>query len=315
MVNMKIFNKTNISKNYKNAALAIGNFDGVHLGHQKVFNRTKKIAKKKKIKFGVLTFTPLPVMFFNKKIKNYRLASEIQKIKLFQKHKVDFVINIKFNKFFFRISAENFIKKIIFKKLNAKLLIVSNNFKFGKNRKGDVSLLKKLSNKYDYKLLNVDPHKYSKKIVSSTKIRNLLKNGNIIIANKLLSRTWFIEGLVKKGKKIGRKLGYRTCNINIKNYVLPKAGIYAVKVLIGNTKKLYAGVAYLGSRPTFGGKDVLLEINIFGIKKNLYKKKLRVYFLKFLRNDIKFDNPAQLIKQMNKDVIFAKKGLKAKLIL
>ena len=312
---MKIFNNINIPKNYKNAALAIGNFDGVHLGHQKVFYKTKTIAKKNKIKFGVLTFTPLPVMFFNKKIKNYRLASEKHKIELFKKNNVDFVINIKFNKNFFKISAENFIKKIIYKKLNANLLIVSNNFKFGKNRKGDVSLLKKLSDKYDYKLLNVDPHKHSKKIVSSTKIRKLLKDGKINTANKLLSRTWFVEGLVKQGKKIGRKLGYRTCNINIKNYVLPKTGIYAVKVLIGNKTKIFGGVAYLGSRPTFNGKDVFLEINIFGIKENLYKKKLRVYFLKFLRNDIKFDNSVQLIKQMNKDVIFAKKGLKAKLIL
>ena len=312
---MKIFHKTDIPKKYKSSALAIGNFDGVHLGHQKVFLKTKALAKKKKIKFGVLTFTPLPIMFFNKKIKNYRLVSESQKLKLFENNKVDFAINIKFNKSFSKISAEHFIKKIIYKKLNVKLLAVSNNFKFGRNRKGNVNLLKKFSHKYGYKVLNVNPYKNLKKIVSSTKIRKYLQKGKINLANKLLSKTWFIEGIVRKGKQLGRKLGYRTCNINIKNYVLPKQGIYAVKVLIANKKKIYGGVAYLGSRPTFGGDEIFLETNIFGIKKNLYKKKLKVYFLKFLREDIKFNNSSQLVTQMNKDVIFAKKGLKAKLVL
>ena len=312
---MKIFNNVNIPKNYKISALAIGNFDGVHKGHQKVFKETKKFAKRKKIKFGVLTFTPLPVMFFYKNIKNFRLTSEDQKIKLFKKYQVDFVINIKFTKNFSKINAKDFIKKIIYKKVNPQLLSVSNNFKFGRKRKGDVNLLKKFSNKYDYRLLNINPFKYSGKIVSSTRIRKCLKNGNIDLANKLLSRTWFIDGQVQKGKKIGRKLGYRTCNIKVKNYILPRTGIYSVKVSIGNKKKKYGGVAYLGPRPTFGGKEIFLEANIFGVKKNLYKKKLRVYFLKFLRGDRKFKNPAQLIRQMNKDVIIAKKGLKAKLVL
>jgi len=312
---MKIFKSTNIPKIYKKSALAIGNFDGVHKGHQKVFKEAKKISKNKKIKFGILTFTPLPVMFFNKKIKNYRLASEIQKLNFFKKNKVDFVLNLKFNKNFSRIEALDFIKKIIHKKINPKLLAVSNNFRFGKNRVGNINLLKKLSKKCNYQLLNIRPFKYNGKIISSTKIRKYLKTGNIKLANKLLSRTWFIEGLVTSGKKIGRKLGYRTCNINIKNYILPREGIYAVKVLIGNKKYTYGGVAYLGSSPTFGGKETFLETNIFGIKKNLYKKTLRVYFLKFLREDRKFKSSEELIRQMNKDVILAKKGLKTKLTL
>jgi len=312
---MKIFTNTNITKKYKSSALAIGNFDGVHKGHQKVFNEAKKFAKRKKIKFGVLTFKPLPIMYFNKNITNFRIASEHQKLKLFKKHDVDFIINLNFNKRFSKISADHFIKKIIFKKINPQLLAVSNNFKFGKNRKGDVNLLKNLGLKYDYRLLNIKPFTYLQKIVSSTKIRKYLKVGNIDLANKLLSRTWFIEGEVQKGKKLGRRLGYRTCNINIKNYILPKTGIYAVRVSIDSKNKMYGGVAYLGSRPTFGSGKILLEINIFGVNTNLYKKKLRVYFLKFIRNDKKFNNSTELIKQMNKDVIFAKKGLKTKLVL
>ena len=312
---MKIFNSANIPKNYKASALAIGNFDGIHKGHQKVFRETKKFAKRKKVKFGVLTFTPLPTMFFYKNIKNFRLASEDEKINLFKKYQVDFVINIKFNKKFSKINATDFLKKTIYEKINPQLLSVSNNFKFGRNRKGDVNLLKKFSDEYDYRLLNIKSFKYSGKIVSSTRIRKCLKKGNIGLANKLLSRTWFIDGQVAKGKKIGRKLGYRTCNIKIKNYILPKMGIYSVKVSIGSIEKKYGGVAYLGYRPSFGGKEIFLETNIFGIKKNLYKKKLRVYFLKFLTGDRKFKNPTQLIKQMNKDVIFAKKCLKIKLVL
>ena len=273
---MKIFNNTNISEKYKKSAIAIGNFDGVHRGHQKVFSQTKSHAKSMNIKFGVLTFTPLPIMFFNSKIKNYRLNSEKQKLKFFKKNKADFILNIKFNKKFSKIKPKEFIEKIIYKKINAKLLAVSNNFKFGQNREGSVATLKKLGNYYGYKLINIKPFKYKNKIVSSTKIRKLLKSGNMNLANKLLSRTWFIEGEVKKGKKIGRKLGYRTCNINIKNYILPKLGIYAVKISIGNKLKKYGGVAYIGSRPTFSGIKVFLEINIFGINKSLYKKKLRV---------------------------------------
>ena len=312
---MKIFDSTTIPHKYKRSAIAIGNFDGAHKGHQKVFQKTKKFSKKNKIKFGILTFTPLPVMFFNKKIKNYRLVSENQKLKLFEKYGVDFIINIKFNRNFSKIHAETFVEKIIYKKINPQFISVSNNFRFGRKREGDVNLLKKFSYKYDYRLLNIRAFKYKGIIVSSTRIRKSLQNGKIHLANELLSRTWFVDGLVKKGKKLGRELGYRTCNMHIKNYILPKIGIYVVKILIENNKKTYSGVAYLGSRPTFGGKEVFLEINLFGIKKNLYKKKLRVYFLKFMRGDQKFKNSAKLIRQMNKDVIFAKKGLKTKLIL
>ena len=164
-------------------------------------------------------------------------------------------------------------------------------------------------------MINTKVLKYKGKIISSTRIRKYLQNGHLDLANTLLSRTWFIEGIVRKGKKLGKKLGYPTCNINIKNYVLPKIGIYVVKVLIEKNKKIFDGIAYLGYRPTFGGKGIILEVNIFGIKQNLYKRTLRVYFLKFIRGEQKFKDSTSLRKQMNKDVIFAKKSLKTKLAL
>ena len=312
---MRVFNNINIPKNYKRSAIAIGNFDGIHKGHQKVFKKTIKFARKNKIRFGVLTFTPLPLMFFNKKIKNYRLTSEIQKLKLLKRYGVDFTVNIKFNKNFSRINAKEFIRKIIYKKINPQLLSVSNNFRFGYKRKGNISLLKKFNKKYNYSLLNTKAFKYDRKIVSSTRIRKCLQSGKIYLANKLLSRTWFVDGFVEKGKKIGRKLGYRTCNIRIKNYILPKSGIYGVKISIVPNKKTFNGIAYLGNRPTFSGKSIFLEVNIFGVKKNLYKKRIKVYFQKFIRADKKFKNSAELVEQMNKDVISAKKGLKVKLVI
>jgi len=312
---MKIFSNANITKQYKRSLLAIGNFDGVHKGHQKVFKFAKLIAKKTKSKFGILTFSPLPVMFFNKKIKNYKLTSEKKKFQLLKENGADFIINIKFNKNFSKINAEDFIRKIIYKKINPKQIFVSNNFKFGNKRKGNVNLLIRFGKKYNYKLLKISPHKYEKKMTSSTRIRKYIQKGNFDLANKLLTRVWFVEGQVIKGRKLGRKLGYRTCNIRIKNYVLPLSGIYAVKIKIGNKKKLFKGVAYLGSRPTFRGKEIFLEINIFNFRENLYRKKLQVYFLKFIRRDRKFSSSFGLIKQMNRDVILAKKSLKTKLAI
>ena len=149
---MKIFSNLNILQKYKRSSLAIGNFDGVHRGHQKVFKRARKFAKINRLRFGILTFYPLPVMFFNKKIKNYRLASEDQKFTFFKKYEADFVINIKFNKNFSKMRAEDFIRNIIYKKIYPKLIFVSDNFKFGNKRKGNVRLLKKFGKKYNYRL-------------------------------------------------------------------------------------------------------------------------------------------------------------------
>ena len=197
---MKIYNNLNIPKKYKRSSLAIGNFDGIHIGHQKVFKYAKIFSKKNKSKFGILTFSPLPVMFFNKKIKNYRLSLETEKFELLKKYGVDFVINIKFNKKFSKISAKNFVEKIIFKKINPKYVFVSNNFKFGNKRKGNINLLKKFSKKYDYKLLQINPYKHKTKLVSSTRIRKCLKKGNIKLANKLSELQIFPLFLMKFSK-------------------------------------------------------------------------------------------------------------------
>ena len=307
---MRTFKNTIIPKEYRGSAIALGNFDGVHRGHQKVFKQAKKYAKKNKIKFGVLTFTPLPAMFFNRNIKNCRLISENTKFELFERYGVDFVINIKFNKIFSKITAVKFIKNIIFKKINPKLIFVSNNFKFGNKREGDVSKLIKYEKKYNYKIIKPKPFKKKNKIISSSLIRKLLVNGKVWTANKLLKRNWSIEGVVEKGRQMGKTIGFPTCNIDIKNYVLAKPGVYAVKIYQKNKFFYLKGVANLGYRPTFKQKKILLEVHIFNFSGNLYNKRLTIEFIDFIRKEKKFKNINQLKKQIKLDLKIAKKKLK-----
>ncbi len=301
---MKIFKNTSISNNYKNSVIAIGNFDGVHIGHKKVLNAAYKKAKKMKKKFGLLTFEPVPVMFFNKKILNHRLDILSQKISNLKKEKLDFVIIQKFNKKFSKLNYKDFIYKILFKKIKCKFLYVSKNFKFGNKREGDVSKLKKFEKIFYYKTIITPPLKKKKKTISSTIIRKLLKSGKIKKANYLLNRKWEIIGKVIKGSQRGRKIGFPTCNILLKKYIIPKFGVYAVNVKINNISK--KGIANIGYRPTFNGKKLLLEVNIFGIKKNLYNKNINVVFNKFIRPEKKFNNIIELKDQIRKDIKQAK---------
>jgi len=311
----KIYNNFIIPGKLKKSILLIGNFDGLHLGHQKVCNEAKKYKKKYKLKLGVLTFNPLPIMFFNNKMKNYRLTNDSQKFILLKKMGIDFVINKRFNLKFSKIKSEKFIKNIIVKKTDPKFIFVSSNFRYGNKRKGDVKELITESKKYGFNVIKPEPLRIKKKVVSSTSIRDLLKKGKIREANKLLSRNWVINGDVQRGRQLGKKLGFPTCNIDINNYVLAKPGVYSIKVTIEESKKILNGIAYLGYRPTFEGKKLLLEVNLFGFNGNLYKKTLNVYFFNFIRRDKKFKNKISLITQMKKDLLKAKFDLKKKIIL
>jgi len=304
---IKIYKNFEINKKDKKSIILIGNFDGLHSGHQKLFKQAKKLKNKLNLKLGVLTFDPIPKMFFNKKIKNYRISNFNQKINYFRKFRVDFIINKNFNKKFSKITYKKFIKNILYKKLNAKYIFVSNNFRFGYKREGNVNLLRKYQIEYNYKLINPKPLKNKNKIISSTFIRKLLQNGSLNSANRILKRNWSIEGIVDKGRMMGKKIGFPTCNIDIKNYIVAKPGVYAVKVKILNSIKSYKGIANLGYRPTFNGKKILLEVNIFNFSGNLYNKKLSVEFLKFIRGEKKFNGVDDLRNQIKKDLLIVKK--------
>ena len=302
---MKIYKNADLNKKHYNGVIAIGNFDGLHLGHQKVIKEAKQKAKKNKIPFGVMTFEPVPVMFFNNKIRNHRINSLEQKKNQLKKFKLDFLIIIRFSKNFSSQSAEEFIKKIIFKKTKCKYLYVSKNFKFGFKRQGNIKTLKRFEKKYNFQNIVTKPYKKNNKIISSTILRKKIRLGQIVEVNKLLNRYWSINGKVIKGQRRGRKIGFPTCNLKLSDYVVPKLGVYAVKV---KSKNFYKnGIANIGYRPTFKGRNLLLETNIFGINENLYNKVISVNFKKFIRPEKKFRNLNYLKKQIKLDIKKAKK--------
>ena len=304
---VKLYKNFNINKKDKRSIILIGNFDGIHLGHQKLFRLAKSYKKKYNLKIGVVHFDPMPKMFFNKSLKNFRLSNIDQKINLLNGLNVDFIITKKFDKTFSKTKSINFIKNILFQKLNARFIFVSNNFRFGNKREGDVNLLIKNGKNYNYKVVKPKPLVASQKIVSSSLIRSFLEKGFLEKANKLLNRNWSIEGIVQKGRQIGKKIGFPTCNIDIKDYVLAKPGVYAVKVLKKNNSKYIKGIANLGYRPTFNQRKILLEVHLFNFSGNLYNKYLSVEFLKFIRKEKKFKNVNQLKTQIKTDLSIAKR--------
>ena len=303
---MKLYKNFDISKNHKRSIILIGNFDGVHVGHQKLFKLANNYKKKFNLNIGVLTFEPMPKMFFNKNIKNFRISNIDQKNIILKKLGVDFVITQKFDKKFSKIKSEIFIKEILFKKLEAKYIFVSNNFKFGNKREGNVSQLIKNEKIYDYKIVKPQPLILNQKVISSTYIRSLLEKGDLKKTNKLLNRNWSIEGIVQKGRQQGKKIGFPTCNIDIMEYVIAMPGVYAVKVKKKNSNKFMKAIANLGYRPTFNQKKILLEVHIFNFSGNLYNKYLSIEFTKFIRKEKKFKNVNQLRKQIQTDLRVAK---------
>ena len=308
MVNyLKVYKNFNINTNHKGSIILIGNFDGLHIGHQKLFRLAKRFKKKLSLDIGVLTFEPMPKMFFNKKLKNFRISNLEQKISLLKNFGVDFVIIKKFDKRFSKTKSINFIKNILSSKLKSKFIFVSNNFRFGNKREGNVRQLVRYENLYKYKIIKPKPLIKKRKIISSTLIRKLLENGRLDQANKFLDREWSIKGKVLKGRQLGKKIGFPTANIDINDYALAKPGVYAVRVKKQNSSKTIKGIANLGYRPTFNQKKILLEVHLFNFSENLYNKYLTVNFLKFIRKEKKFKNIGQLKKQIKIDLQKARK--------
>ena len=304
---MKILN--GYSKIKKNTVLTIGNFDGVHKGHQKIIKQIVKLSRKKNLKSVVITFKPHPNDFLKKNCKPFKLTSEGAKIEEIKKLGIDYLTFLKFNKNFNKLPPENFVKKLV--SFRPKFIVVGYNFRFGFKREGDVYLLKKLSKKYLYTLKVIKPVISSNKITfNSTFIRKNLELGKYDIAKKMLGRNWLLEGKIIKGEGRGKKLGYPTANFVLNDYVLPMKGVYVTKSYFEkNKKKKYFGIANIGIRPTFNGKKVFFENHFFNIKNFLYRKKIFVELLAFLRKEKKFANIKVLKKQIEKDILLSKKIL------
>ena len=287
--------------------LAIGNFDGVHVGHQVVIKKLVKESKKINFKSAILSFMPHPRQYFTNNYEDFNIIDENEKITLFKNLNIDYYISLKFDSNLASLSPEKFIQDILVEKLKVKNITVGYDFKFGKDRKGNTDLLQKLSNQYNYKVSIIDQIKSEKDslVYSSSLIRKKIKEGDFEGVSSMLGRNWRLSGEVIHGDKRASKINFPTANIIPKKLIKPKRGVYAIKAIYLNN--LYKGIANFGYRPTIKGKILLLEAHLFNFDQNIYSKDLTVEFLTFIREEKKFNDFTSLTKQIQKDIQIVKK--------
>ena len=299
----------NTKENFKsrNLCLCIGNFDGIHLGHQHVIKKIINNSRSDNLKSAIMTFIPHPKIYFKKTDGNFNIITNTYKKNFLNSLGVENYIEYKFNKTLSHLDAVDFIEKILVKQLSVKKIVVGKDFRFGKDRKGDTALLKKLSSKYKYKL-SIIGHVKNKKTnlkYSSSIIRKNINEGSFEKVSQALGRNWFMQGKIIKGNQKARLINFPTANMKPGNHILPKKGVYCVNVTLhGNSFK---GIANFGERPTVKGVNLLLETHIFEFNRDIYGKELTVEFLTFIRPEKKFKNFKSLTTQIKKDVITAKK--------
>ena len=294
-----------VTRGLKNAVsshpsiLTLGTFDGIHQGHRTIISKLTSESKKYDLKSIILTFFPHPRnIVSSKKIKSINTIDE--KIQIFSELDLDELIIQNFNKSFSEMGAEEFIKLLV-NNLNLKKIIVGYNHRFGKNRSADINVLKDFSLKYDFEVIEIKAFEFEKIKISSTKIRSAINDGNIDVCNNYLGYNFNINGIVVKGKSIGKSIGFPTANINIaEEYkIIPKNGVYLVRCFFEKNK--FYGMMNIGYNPTFGANEKTIEVNIFDFNRDLYNKKIRIEFLKFIRDEIKFDDAEELQNQLIKD--------------
>ncbi len=298
---MKIYREIK-SFNLQNPVLTVGTFDGVHLGHKKILNVLVKEAEKINGEPVVLTLYPHPRKILDPSFKDLFLLNTLEeKAELLEKAGIKHLIIYPFTRDFASLTSCDFIEKILFNKLNVKKLIVGYDHRFGKDRQGDINILKKCAAPFNIDVLKVDAFTLDNKKVSSTTIRNALLTGKIENANTCLDYEYFISGKVISGNKIGRTIGFPTANIEIhEEKLIPKNGVYAVKVLI--SEKEYAGMLNIGSRPTVNTeKNLTVEVHIFDFEGDLYEKNIKIIFKNFIREEQKFPDKQALKRQLIKD--------------
>lgn len=290
-------------------AVAIGNFDGVHLGHRAVIEQTGAIARAQNIPLGVLTFEPHPRQVFQPLIPPFRLSSLRSKTHLLEALGVDCLYAQHFDLEFAKRSAEAFVDEVLVKGLKVRHVVVGEDFVFGHRRLGNVALLREMGAARGFQVTCLQPVRDgSGEIISSRRIRELLVTGQPDQAARLLGRFWEIEGRVEHGDQIGRKLGFPTANVALGEHQRPKAGIYAVRAGIDEGARTiwHNAVASLGWRPTFNGQDLRFEVHIFDFTGDLYGRHLRVALVGYLREELKFDGVDPLIAQIREDAAQAR---------
>lgn len=284
--------------------VALGSFDGLHYGHLSLLRKTVEISKKNNGNSMVFTYKNHPKTLINPD-KVPKLIMDIEtKIKCLEQEGIDIVVFKEFTKEFMQIGPEEFIKMLC-EKYNVKGIVVGFNFKFGYRNLGDINLLESLKDKYGYELFVMEPYTYKDDIISSSRIRKAISDGEVKEAFKMLSRYYSIKGEIIHGKKLGRTIGFPTANLKV-NYenIIPKKGVYYTNVEYNN--KIYKGITSVGNNPTVNGKELTIETFILDFKETIYEKEIRLYFINRMRDEIKFNNLDELINQLKKDEAYAK---------
>lgn len=283
------------------AVVTSGTFDGVHFGHQKILQRLDEITRKNAGESVLLTYWPHPRLVLYPDQELFLLSSIEEKVELLSRKHVDHLIIIPFTEQFSGLSSEAFIKDILVDKIGTRKLVIGYDHKFGKNRSGSFDELKKDGPVYGFEVEEIPKQMIENNGVSSTKIRKALIAGNIDIANEYLGRPFCIHGKVIEGDKIGRTLDFPTANIDVifKHKLIPAEGIYAVKVNIRNEN--FKGMLNIGFRPTFGGTQKRVEVNIFNFDQDIYGEEIMVEFYHKIRSEVKFQNVGALKDQLHSD--------------
>jgi len=299
-----------LSNNFNNiflqgAAVTIGNFDGVHIGHQAILKKLTKVAKKENLPSCAVIFEPQPLEFFNPLAAKSRITNLRDKVLNIKRCGVDFLLVIEFNNKIAAMSAENFISKVLVKNLKTKYIIIGADFKFGAQRQGDFNFLLNLQNKYNFKLEKAEDILLDNQRVSSSWLREVMQEANFNLMHKMLGRNYAISGHIVYGNQLGRKLGVPTANLRLKQKKLLLHGIYVGRAF-GIKNYPLPGVISIGNRPTVDGKTAWLEIHFFDFHDNIYGKCIEVEFLTKLRDEKCFASLAELKEQMQIDIQRAK---------
>lgn len=295
----------NLTQPLPPSVVTIGNFDGIHLGHQQVLQQLKTIADKSSLCSAVIIFEPQPIEFFAPDKAPKRLSRFREKIAYLNSQEIDYLLCLKFDQPFSELSAEQFVQGLLVNRLSTRHLVIGDDFQFGKSRSGNFESLQVFGKQYGFEVDNTETLLFDGSRVSSTRIRESIQSDDFTLAAALLGRPYSLSGKVSHGQKLGRQLGYPTINIKMGSKTLIVKGIFAVMVK-GIDNRVLQGVASLGTRPTVNGVDSTLEVYILDFNQEVYGYNVEVDFLYKIRDEKKFDSIEELTANIDQDVVLAK---------
>lgn len=301
---MKIYEDINALPKFENAVITIGSFDGVHKGHFYIINQLIQEAKRINGTPIVITFFPHPKKIVGDDNRPVLLLNTLEeKSALLKNAGIEHLVVVPFTKVFSELSAEEYVTNFLVSSFHPKIIVTGYDHRFGNNRTGDIKLLEHFSNQYNYVVKEIPEHILQEITISSTTIRNKIAAGEIESANELLGYSYFFSGKVVEGNKIGRTISFPTANLKVDydNKLIPPTGVYAVTIEIENNVELYYGMMNIGYRPTIGGIEKIIEVNIFDFEELIYNQTLKIAVIKKLRTEEKFDGIDQLKNQLSID--------------